>query len=464
MGMELSTSTETKPTEPRIVGHGGVSIQFPMEWWRAGFWRQDKAIIGALIAAWTGLPFALWLAAAGFFFGAVIGFVGSAAILAHLGIFGTLVGGPAGGLPGAFLGALLGTIGGFILIYVFLITHPIDLVSSLAVGVFVSAVVFWLLNEAEQYLLIGRGYRRPSRRERELIDPILLRTGAAMELPTVPDYWISESKKPGAWMHLGAFVLTLGILGDYDETENPPTPELDEQAIAAILAHELNHWQMSDVVGLTMIQACFFPFVLITNAINWIKLRSEIAGIIGWIFLWPIWISSRFVVTPLSAYATRLAEFEADDRAKNLGDSYRLGLRKALTSLSMWEIPRSGWEDVMSATHPPIELRMQALESAVDLPPDYMAQRTGARPTRPRRKVTKPVVVADVPRQPKPRRRKPEPVPQDPVPTPEPEPLATDSEPEAEPIATKPAKAKPKRRRRQSPPPVPPSDDGRWTL
>ena len=164
-------------------------------------------------------------------------------------------------------------------------------------------------------------------------------------------------------MHVGAFVLTRGLLGDYDESEGPPKPELDDAAIAAILAHELNHWQTGDVVGLTMIKACFFPFVLITNAITWIRLRSEIAGIIGWTFLWPIWISSRFVVTPLAATASRRAEFEADARAASLGDKYRLGLRRALTTLQMWERPRTGWEEVMAATHPPTETRLERLET-----------------------------------------------------------------------------------------------------
>ena len=76
--MTTTDTAETTPPAPRIVGHGPPSLQLPKEWWRAGFGRQEKAIIGALVAAWTGLPFALWLAVAGFFFGAIIGFVGSA--------------------------------------------------------------------------------------------------------------------------------------------------------------------------------------------------------------------------------------------------------------------------------------------------------------------------------------------------------------------------------------------------
>ena len=64
------------------------------------------------------------------------------------------------------------------------------------------------------------------------------------------------------------------------------------------------------------------------------------------------------------------AEYEADAAVAQLGDEYRLALRRALDELSAWERPRTGWEDVVTASHPPIEERMERLEAAgTDSPP-----------------------------------------------------------------------------------------------
>lgn len=394
------TESERPARAPRIVAEP-FPPEHPMllDWWKAGFKRQNEAIIGALVAAWTGLPFALWLAAVGFFVGAVIGFLGVTVHSSSLGIFGTIVGSPGGGLLGALVGAVLGAVGGFLLIYYFLVTHPLQLAGALVGGAIVSIAVFVAMEMAEPHLMRLRGYRKPSRREQEKLSPLLVEVGSLMNLELVPEYWISESKKPGAWMHLRAIVLTRGLLGDYDDSEDPPKPDLDDPALGSILAHELNHWKQGDVVGLTMISACFLPFVCIVNAIKWIRLRAEWTGVILWCFFWPVWLSSRFLVVPLMAYWSRLYEFQADHAAAKLGSKYRLGMRRALTELANWEVPRTGWEEVLAATHPPTELRLERLEEyAVDTDPDLFEDETkpetpGTRPRRPpgqRARVAKP--------------------------------------------------------------------------
>ena len=399
--MSMSTGTRSRST--------------PFEWYERGFKRQDKAIIAALLAAWTGLPFALYLAAVGFFVGAILGAIGATAHSSSLGIFGTIVGSPGGGVLGALVGAVAGTVGGLLLIYYALVTHPLWLAGALVSGVLVSAAIFWLMDNIETWLMEFRGYRRPSRREQEKLNPLVKQAGTLMGLPFVPRYWINESKKPGAWMHLNNMVLTRGMLGDYDASEDPPKPDLDDAALIGIIAHELNHWQQADVVGLQMITACFMPFVVLYNVISWVKLQSTIAGLIGWMFFWPVWICSKLIVAPLSAHASRQAEFAADARAASLGDQYRLGLRRALTELSMWEVPRNGWEAVLSATHPPTELRLEKLEQGAPLPPPPDVV-TDGRGTRPRRQIDEPVQVTKPPlpvrpAKPKPRKEpKPEPV------------------------------------------------------
>lgn len=351
-------------------------------WWFAeAARRQEDAIIGALLTAWTGLPFALWLAVVGMIGGAIVGLLGLSVVGGILGPFSSLLGNQGAGLLSAAIGAAVGIFAGFTAIYFYLVTHPLQLVGALLSGVLVSAIVLFLMIRAEPWLMRLRGYRAPSRREKMCLDPLLADAGSRMGLATVPTLWISDALKPAAWAHIRAIVVTRGLLGDYDASESPPNPDLDDLALSAILAHELHHWSTGDVIAAAMVSACFYPFVLIVNAVSWIRQRAEWVGILLWVVLWPVWVASRFVVVPLMAHASRQAEYEADASAANLGDDYRLGLRRALDELAIWERPRTGWDDVLAATHPPIELRMEQLE-APEPPPKAPARKRTSRPRR----------------------------------------------------------------------------------
>jgi Zn-dependent protease with chaperone function len=356
-------------------------FQSDRDWMVYAAKRQQPAIIGALIAAWTGLPFALWAAVAGMVFGALAGLIGLSAIG---GILGPLANNQGVSLLGAAAGAVAGLVLGFALIYFYLVTHPLQLVGALVSGAIISAIVLVVMVRAERWLLELRGYRKPSRRERARLDPLLQEAGQRLGLEIVPGLWISDSLKPGAWSHMRAIVVTRGLLGDYDASEKPPQPDLDDTALAAILVHELRHWAAGDALGLAMVSACFYPFVLVVNAISWVRERAEWAGIILWAFFWPVWIASRFVIAPLMARASRKAEYEADASAAFLGDDYRLGLRRALDDLSAWERPRTGWEDVIAATHPAIEHRMERLEAPAEPRKPPAQKRSATKPAKPR--------------------------------------------------------------------------------
>jgi Zn-dependent protease with chaperone function len=377
------------------------------EWLANAAERQPAAIIGSLVAAWTGLPFALWAAVAGVIFGTVAGLIG----LSVLGGFlGSLANNQGVSLLGAAVGAVAGLFVGFGLIYFYLVTHPLQLAGAIVSGIIISVVVLLVMVRAERWLLELRGYRQPSRREGARLYPLLREAGERMGLAVVPALWISDAMKPGAWSHMRAIVVTRGLLGDYDATEKPPRSDLDDTALTAILAHELHHWAVGDAAALAMVSACFYPFVLIVNAVSWVRKRAEWAGIVLWAFFWPVWIASRFVVVPLMARESRRAEYEADAAAASLGDEYRLGLRRALDELSVWERPRTGWEDVLAASHPPIEYRMERLEA----PPED-------EPAPP------PVRKRAAPRKAKPM---PQPAPVEVTPPPELEPVVTDEQPD----------------------------------
>lgn len=72
----------------------------------------------------------------------------------------------------------------------------------------------------------------------------------------------------------------------------------------------------------------------------------------------PAWLFVRFVVAALTARQARQAEYDAAAGAAGYGP----GLIWALTQLAVWEPPRTGWEDVITGPHPPIQLRIDALQ------------------------------------------------------------------------------------------------------
>lgn len=355
----MSTNDATVVTEPQLERETWPLNYVGMSWLVSALKRQDDAILGALLSTWTGLPLALFGAVAGLVFGAVVGAIGLS-----VGGFAGSVLNQGTSLLGAMLGAVVGAGVGAIFIYVYLVSHPAQLFGALLSGVLVSAVIFYVTVAAEPLMLWLRGYRQPSRREKALLDPLLFDLAQRMRLPALPAMWISDAQKPGAWTHTRAIVVTRGLLGEYDASEGQPKPDLDTLALSAILAHELHHWMKGDAVGLAMVSACFYPFVLLINGVAWLRERAEWLAIVLWLFLWPIWVTSRFVVIPLMAKASRRAEYEADRHAAMLGEDYRLALRRALDDLAQWERPRNGWEAVLAASHPPIEYRLERLEAS----------------------------------------------------------------------------------------------------
>ncbi len=169
----------------------------------------------------------------------------------------------------------------------------------------------------------ARGYRVLSRREGERLYPLLVRVGAQMGLSQVPALWISDSQKPAAWCHPTAIVVTRGLIGEADASEAAPRSDLDDGALAAILAHELYHWAVGDAVGLRAVWACFWPVVGLYNAAAWLRTTAGgFLGVVGWVLLWPAWVTVKLIVVPAMAHASRRNEYEADAAAAGLGDDY----------------------------------------------------------------------------------------------------------------------------------------------
>jgi Zn-dependent protease with chaperone function len=223
-------------TAPRVRATTGLTWRYL---WTRQSSRWSNGMIAGLVVAWTGLPIGLWALASGAFAGAIIGaFGGASSGVAH-----TLHIGPGVGFGAAVIGAFIGLFYGFLFICGLVFTHLFFVAGGIASGFVIAYVTLWLLIHFEDQLLRLRGYRDPSRREQELVVPIVVEILQRMDIVGyTPRFYVSDSKEPAAWTHANSIVLTQGLLGSYDDSENPPVPDMPHHALAAVVAHEMSHW------------------------------------------------------------------------------------------------------------------------------------------------------------------------------------------------------------------------------
>jgi Zn-dependent protease with chaperone function len=350
-------------TAPPKRGTPGLS-------WRSlsspSFEKWLPGICGGYLVGWTYAPIAFWIAAifafVGLFGGALGGATSELAQTFHIG--------EGVGFGAAVIGLFVGAFSGLVFIYVEFYHNIFNIIGGIISGLAVSLFTLWLIVHYEHQLLRLRGYRELSRREKQLIDPIVAEILERMGIVgNTPIFYVSDSKEPAAWTYASSIVLAQGLLGSYDDSENPPVPDMPPHAFAAVIAHEISHWARADGVGIRAVWACCWPIVAVYNFACILGRNPDRKfTTLGWILFWPAWVSINLVVIPMLTNAMRQAEYEADARTASLGDEYRAGLRTALLEFQDWEAPRTGWEDVLHATHPPIELRQQQLEAGASTP------------------------------------------------------------------------------------------------
>jgi Zn-dependent protease with chaperone function len=359
----MADSPATEASLPQIEANArSRGLPATWDWLKQGVGRQRDASLLALVAAWTGLPIALWLAP----FGAAVGILAGVLGTSQIGLAHTIHVEEGVGVLGSIAGAIVGAFAGFYIIVGSYLDNPGRFFAAIFSGVLVGGLTLAVLVVFEPLLLSLRSYRRPSRREQVRMHPLLREAGRRMGLAVIPELRMSDSEEPGAWAHMRAIVVTRGLLERYDSSAPVAQPVPDDTTLGAVLAHELHHWHSGDAVGMAVVWSCFWPVAVLCNAATLLRRRAGWLGTLGWFLLWPTWVTTRFVVAPLMARQCRDYEYEADARAASLGDDYRLGLRRALEDVSEWEKPRSGWEDSLAATHPPTELRLERLESPRD--------------------------------------------------------------------------------------------------
>lgn len=384
----ISTETETQPSGPPVsvepepadwrVGYleaqsqkrAGVPDRYDdgVQWLIAGLRRVTWGSFLGVLLGWTGAWLALWGAVIGLFAGVFVGFglLTSSSFSAHLFNLGL---GQSVTFVSVISGGVLGIAVGFMAVIDFVfINHPLQAVGAFVSGTLISAVIVVVTACFERTSLRLRGYRRLSNDEVRQLAPLVRDVAEAMNLPALPRFAIQDVVIPNAWSHMRTIVVTKGLLQSLDDGE-----------IKAILAHELEHWQSGDSVALHFVWAATLPAVLVYKIGVWMsggmqslggkqgKSARTILGIVGWIVAWPAYVLTRMVLVPVVSASQRQAEFGADAAASRIGLAPQLisGLRK----LSAFESARTGWEAALSATHPPSELRIEALQP--DRPDDW---------------------------------------------------------------------------------------------
>lgn len=308
----------------------------PWHWAAAGIGRQWPAAFVALVLAWSGV----WLLLAG------------AALLVVIAIVTAIVASFITGGIGGLFGIVIAAVTIFIAVWntvVVLLTDGPSLIIGALIGVAISLLLYALWIAADPLILRLRGYRRMSRRESARVIPLLQEAGRRLQLHAQPTVLIADGGDRNAGTSMRHIVLGRAL---YDE--------LTDDQLAAMLAHELHHWARGDSLGLRFVFVCALPLTLMYNLAMRLPRTPYFLAALAWLFLWPSWLLVKFAIQPLLAVRGRNHEYEADAAAKLAG--YGPALSEALSLLTDFEGGRSGWDQVVLATHPPTELRLEALD------------------------------------------------------------------------------------------------------
>jgi Zn-dependent protease with chaperone function len=342
-------------------------------WLVTGMLRNRRGLVGALLAAWFNLPLAVFLGGIGLVVGAIAGYIGGAiggnstadSWFSDIPILGSMLSSAllqGGGILGLLVGAGAGALGGFL----FGLLVPWIAVAAVSpfegIGRFLAQLIVAFLCGAlytlygiatEGWTLRISGARKPSRREQALIEPILQDCANRMGLASTPRLLMMDDREPNAYAATRHIMVTRGFLDEFDYEREP---------LAGVLCHELTHWRNADAVSSHFIRGVALPLYIAYNVCSWLlQITRGTAQFIVLMMTWPVTVSIKYGVMPMQASGSRAAEYLADQGAVYAG--YREGLRRVLARFrGSFDGARNGWEESVLSTHPPSELRLEAIE------------------------------------------------------------------------------------------------------
>ncbi|MEU4473020.1 M48 family metalloprotease [Micromonospora sp. NPDC023888] len=374
---QLDVRAAEPPTSESPPPTGGFADRPPgypsaLVWLRAGILRDWRGVLGAFVATWFYLPVALLLA---FWGGLVLGVTGLFAgalgaddqvpqMLRDAPLIGSLLeafltrsGGVLGGVTGFAAGFLIGFLAVLVVPWLGADDGVFTVVTGL-VGTVVAAALIGVLYTLyrvllEPRLLVVSGARQPSRREYARLRPVLDECARRLGLPSVPRLLMEDDPVlSNARTYARHVVVTTAVLTEPDDE------------VAALLSHELVHWRTGDEITSAFVRGVGLPLTLAHALPTWLMRTFPHPGtnFVVFLFFWPVLLTMRYVVLPLHARDVRAAEYRADLGAVLTG--HVDGMRRVLERRLSFETGRSGWDEAVCATHPPHELRLDALERA----------------------------------------------------------------------------------------------------
>jgi Zn-dependent protease with chaperone function len=343
-------------------------------WLITGMLRNPRGLIGALLASWFNLPVAVLLGGIGMVGGGIFGYVGGAITgngtadswISDVPILDSMLGSAflqGGGILGLLLGAAAGAVGGFLLGLLVPWLAISAASPSEGIGRFLAQLLvaflcgflytLYAIATESWRMRIVDGARRPSRRERELIGPVLEDCARRMGLASLPVLMMVDDRVPNAAAYSRHIIVNRGFLDTFDYELEP---------LAGVLCHELTHWRNADCVSNYFIRGVALPLYIAYNICSWLlRMTRGIVAFAIWFATWPILVAIRYVVMPLQMAGIQAAEYRADQGAVFAG--HRDGIRKVLAKLQdSFDGARNGWDMSILASHPASELRLERVE------------------------------------------------------------------------------------------------------
>lgn len=303
----------------------------------------------ALLCAWSGVWLAVWLLVVSSVLGGLVGLLGTAFTGGSAGSLGQGVVGVAWGAVSASaqaLGAALRTL---------VLGQPLQLLASLGGGLVLSLALLAASAPLEARLLSLRGCRRMSRREAARVLPLLCAAARDLELSTLPRVLVADTGSLRVRAHVGHLVIGRALLDEIGDDG------LAAEALGAVLCHGVWHWAAGDGVADRFVLCCGLPLAALYSGGCWLaEQRNALIAVAGWVVLWPAWLLVRLVLGPVAARGARRREYAADAAVAACGRG--AGLHRALSFLGELESGLGGWDRALAAAHPPLELRLEALE------------------------------------------------------------------------------------------------------
>ncbi|WP_432830038.1 M48 family metalloprotease [Dactylosporangium sp. CA-092794] len=350
-------------------------------WLGAILLRNVRGSAAGIFGAWFNVPFTIMMSAIGAVVGALVGlfhgsFLGpqivarvdrvlqwvlplpfsAGQLLPTASVqVGGIVGAIVGGVNGAWTLGWLAFAEPWKRLYATDPLWPVSFaIGQVVVAVFVGGLyVLWSVVTEPLRLRIS-GARRLSRREAEWLMPMVHDAAARLGLRSLPRVLIDDRREANASAGIRHIVVNQGLLEQLDH---------DRDQVSAVLAHELAHWREGDAIALAWAKGVTLPLFLLyeiaTRLLRMVHSRP-LHYLIRFVF-WSVIVTVRYFVIPIQAGTWRDAEYRADAAAVRAG--YRAGLHRALSYLRQsFDGERSGWDAAVLATHPPTELRLEAIE------------------------------------------------------------------------------------------------------